>query len=78
MRTTVTIDDDLYRKALELADPGLDKADLFREAVKVVVADVLIFPFHQVLLKASVGPIFNNSRTGLLVYMILSEGETVN
>ena len=37
MRTTVTIDDDLYRKALELADPGIDKADLFREAMKVFV-----------------------------------------
>lgn len=37
MRTTVTIDDELYRKALALADPGMDKADLFREAVKVYV-----------------------------------------
>lgn len=37
MRTTVTIDDALYRKALALAEPGMDKADLFREAVKVYV-----------------------------------------
>lgn len=37
MRTTVTIDDDLYMRALEVADPGLDKADLFREAIKVFV-----------------------------------------
>lgn len=37
MRTTVTIDDDLYRRALEVADPGMDKADLFREAVSVFV-----------------------------------------
>lgn len=37
MRTTVTIDDDLYRRALEVADPGMDKADLFREAMKVFV-----------------------------------------
>lgn len=37
MRTTVTIDDDLYRRALEVADPGMDKADLFREAVAVFV-----------------------------------------
>ena len=29
MRTTVTIDDDLYAKAVELADPLMDKADLF-------------------------------------------------
>ena len=37
MQTTVTIDDDLYRRALEVADPGMDKADLFREAMKVFV-----------------------------------------
>ena len=37
MRTTVTIDDDLYKKALDVADPEMDKADLFREAVKVFV-----------------------------------------
>ncbi|WP_256080758.1 type II toxin-antitoxin system VapB family antitoxin [Massilia sp. YIM B04103] len=37
MRTTVTIDDELYEKALELADPAMDKADLFREAVKTFV-----------------------------------------
>lgn len=37
MRTTVTIDDALYDEALELADPGMDKADLFREAIKTFV-----------------------------------------
>lgn len=37
MRTIVTIDDDLYQKALEVADPAMDKADLFREAVKTFV-----------------------------------------
>ena len=37
MRNTVTIDDDLYTKALELADPGMDMADLFREAIKTFV-----------------------------------------
>ena len=37
MKTMVTIDDDLYKKALELADPAMDKADLFREAVKTFV-----------------------------------------
>jgi Arc/MetJ family transcription regulator len=37
MRTTVTIDDDLYAKALEMADPDMDKADLFREAIKIFV-----------------------------------------
>ena len=37
MRTTVTIDDTLYEKALEVADPEMDKADLFREAIKTFV-----------------------------------------
>lgn len=37
MRTTVTIEDSLYAKALELAEPGMDKADLFREAVLTFV-----------------------------------------
>ncbi len=37
MRTTVTIDDELYRRALEMADPDMDKGDLFREAMKAFV-----------------------------------------
>ena len=37
MRTTVTIDDALYERALEVADPTMDKADLFREAIKTFV-----------------------------------------
>ena len=37
MRTTVTIDDGLYQEALELADPGTDKADLFRMAMQMFV-----------------------------------------
>lgn len=37
MRTTVTIDDELYEQALEVADPAMDKADLFREAIKTFV-----------------------------------------
>jgi len=37
MRTTVTIDDELYNQALEVADPSMDKADLFREAIKTFV-----------------------------------------
>jgi hypothetical protein len=37
MRTTVTIDDALYEKALELADPDMDKSDIFREAMKTFV-----------------------------------------
>ena len=37
LRTTVTIDDDLYSRALEIADPEMDKADLFREAMKLFI-----------------------------------------
>ena len=37
MRTTVTIDDALYQKALEVADPNMDKSDIFREAFKTFV-----------------------------------------
>jgi Arc/MetJ family transcription regulator len=37
MRTTVTIDDALYQKALEMADPDMNKADLFREAISTFV-----------------------------------------
>jgi Arc/MetJ family transcription regulator len=37
MRTTVTIDDALYAKALEVADPDMDRADVFREAIKTFV-----------------------------------------
>ena len=37
MRTTVTIDDALYQKALEVADPNMDKSDIFREAIKTFV-----------------------------------------
>ena len=37
MRTTVTIDDELYQRALDVAEPGMDKADLFQEAIKVFV-----------------------------------------
>jgi Arc/MetJ family transcription regulator len=37
MRTTVTIDDDLYQRALEVAEPGLEKGDLFREALRTYI-----------------------------------------
>jgi hypothetical protein len=37
VRTTITIDDELYRQALDLANPEMDKTDLFREAMKVFV-----------------------------------------
>ncbi len=37
MRTTVTIDDALYEKAMEMADTNMDKSDIFREAMKTFV-----------------------------------------
>jgi hypothetical protein len=37
VRETVTIDDALYEKALELADPDMDKSDIFLEAIKTFV-----------------------------------------
>ena len=37
MRTTVTIEDELYNKALEMADPDMNKADLFRVAMSTFV-----------------------------------------
>jgi len=37
MRTTVTIDDTLYEQALQMADPAMDKADLFREVFRTFV-----------------------------------------
>lgn len=37
MRTTITIDDELFRKAVEVAEPGMDKADIVREAMRVFV-----------------------------------------
>ncbi len=37
MRTTVTVDDELYERALSLADPDMDKAELFREAIKTFI-----------------------------------------
>jgi Arc/MetJ family transcription regulator len=37
MRTTVTIDDELYESAVNASDPGMDKGDLVREAMKVFV-----------------------------------------
>jgi Arc/MetJ family transcription regulator len=37
MRTTVTIEDALYAKALEVADPTMERSDIFREAMKTFV-----------------------------------------
>lgn len=37
MQITVTIDDDLYARALELAEPSMDRGDLLSEAIKTFV-----------------------------------------
>ena len=37
MRTTVTIDDNLYNKAADLADPHIEKSALLRECVKAYI-----------------------------------------
>ena len=37
MRTTVTIDDALYHPALDMIDPGMDKAELFRTAIQTFI-----------------------------------------
>ncbi len=37
MRTTVTIDDALFEKAVEMADPNMDRADIFREAIRTFI-----------------------------------------
>jgi Arc/MetJ family transcription regulator len=37
MRTTITIDDALFEKALELADPGMEKSRIFRVALETFV-----------------------------------------
>ena len=37
MRTTITIEDDLYDKAMALADPGVEKSELIRECVRAFI-----------------------------------------
>ena len=37
MRTTLTIDDDLFAKAVALADPGLERSELLRECVRAYI-----------------------------------------
>ncbi|HEV3431728.1 MAG TPA: type II toxin-antitoxin system VapB family antitoxin [Paraburkholderia sp.] len=37
MRITVTLDDALYEKALEMADPGMEKSELFRVAIETFI-----------------------------------------
>ena len=37
MRTTVTIEDELYEKALAMAEPDMEESELIREAIKTFV-----------------------------------------
>ncbi len=37
MRTTVTIEDALFDQALQVADSEMDKAELFREALRTFI-----------------------------------------
>lgn len=37
MRTTITIDDELYEAALAMADPGMDRSELVREAMRTFI-----------------------------------------
>jgi Arc/MetJ family transcription regulator len=37
MRTTLTIDDELFARAAALAEPGLDKSELLRDCVKAFI-----------------------------------------
>ena len=37
MRTTLTIDDELFAKAVALAEPGMERSDLLKECVKAFI-----------------------------------------
>lgn len=37
MRTTLTIDDELFDKAVSLAEPGIEKSELIRECVRAFI-----------------------------------------
>lgn len=37
MRTTLTIDDQLFTQAIALATPGIEKSELLRECVKAFI-----------------------------------------
>lgn len=37
MRTTLTIDDELFAKAVSLAEPGMEKSELLKECVKAFI-----------------------------------------
>jgi metal-responsive CopG/Arc/MetJ family transcriptional regulator len=37
MRTTLTIDDQLFDEAVALAQPGIDRAEMLREAIRTYI-----------------------------------------
>lgn len=37
MRTTLTLDDELFAQAMALADPGIERSELLRECVKAFI-----------------------------------------
>ena len=37
MRTTLTIDDELFAKAVALAEPGIERTELLRECIKAFI-----------------------------------------
>ncbi|WP_371196432.1 type II toxin-antitoxin system VapB family antitoxin, partial [Glaciecola sp. SC05] len=37
MRTTVSIDDELFDKAIQLCEPGIEKSEIIREAIRTFV-----------------------------------------
>ncbi|MCP1520160.1 hypothetical protein J2Y74_004470 [Pseudomonas migulae] len=37
MRVTISIDDAIYKAALEMAEPGMHEEDVFQEALKVFI-----------------------------------------
>ena len=42
VKTTITIDDALYQKALELAGPNIDKENIVQEALKTFVVEGIV------------------------------------
>lgn len=42
LRTTITIDDELFEKASEMADPNMDRSAIFKTSIQVQIAKRLI------------------------------------
>ncbi len=37
MRTTLTVDDELFAKAVALAEPGIERSELLKECIKAFI-----------------------------------------